>query len=35
MFSRNHNQIAEDLYSVNEDGKYKPRESLSDEQKKW
>ena len=35
MFSRNHNKIAEDLFSVNEGGKYKPWESLSDEQKKW
>jgi hypothetical protein len=35
MFSRNHNQIAEDMLSVNEDGKYKPWNTLSDEQKKW
>jgi hypothetical protein len=34
MFSRNHNQIAEDLLSVNEDGKYKPWEKLNDEEKK-
>lgn len=35
MFSRNHNRIAEDLYSVNEDGRYKPWGSLSEEQKTW
>ncbi|CZR66488.1 related to Psi-producing oxygenase A [Phialocephala subalpina] len=35
MFSRNHNQIAENLLSVNEAGKYKPWDSLTDEQKKW
>ncbi|KIN02629.1 hypothetical protein OIDMADRAFT_52466 [Oidiodendron maius Zn] len=35
MFSRNHNQIAQDLLSVNEDGKYKPWDTLSDDQKKW
>jgi hypothetical protein len=35
MFSRNHNQIAEDMLSVNEDGKYKPWNTLRDEQKKW
>ncbi|KAF8856072.1 linoleate diol synthase [Acephala macrosclerotiorum] len=35
MFSRNHNQIAENLLSVNEAGKYKSWDSLTDEQKKW
>jgi hypothetical protein len=35
MFSRNHNHIAEDLLSINEGGKYKPWESLSEEQKVW
>lgn len=35
MFSRNHNRIAKALLSVNEDGKYKPWESLNDEDKKW
>ena len=35
MFSRNHNHIAQDLLSVNEDGRYKPWDTLSDEQKKW
>lgn len=35
MFSRNHNQIAESLFSVNEEGKYKPWTSLTAAQKKW
>jgi hypothetical protein len=35
MFSRNHNHIATNLLSVNEDGKYKDRKLLSEEQKKW
>lgn len=36
MFSRNHNHIAENLLTVNEQGKYSKKwESLSDEQKKW
>lgn len=35
MFSRNHNHIAENLLSVNEQGKYKHWDSLSDEQKVW
>jgi len=35
IFSRNHNTIAESLLSVNEDGKYKPWDKLSDEEKKW
>ena len=34
MFSRNHNHIAESLLSVNEDGKYKPWDQLSEEQQK-
>ncbi|KID85854.1 linoleate diol synthase [Metarhizium guizhouense ARSEF 977] len=35
MFSRNHNKIAEDLLSINEDGKYKPWDSLGEQEKKW
>jgi hypothetical protein len=35
MFSRNHNQIAQTLLAVNEQGNYKPVSSLSDEQKAW
>ncbi|KAH4056034.1 hypothetical protein HBH49_048320 [Parastagonospora nodorum] len=35
MFSRNHNHIAESLLSINEDGKYKPWDSLDDAGKKW
>jgi hypothetical protein len=35
MFSRNHNQIAESLFSVNEDGKYRDWNKLNDEQKAW
>ncbi len=35
MFSRNHNSIAANLLSVNEQGKYGPWEKLSDEQKAW
>jgi len=35
MFSRNHNHIAESLLSVNEDGQYKPWESLDEEGRKW
>lgn len=35
MFSRNHNHIAESLLSINEDGKYKPWDSLDEEKKKW
>lgn len=35
MFSRNHNHIAENLLSVNEEGKYKPWDSLTTEQKAW
>jgi hypothetical protein len=35
MFSRNHNHIAANLLSINEDGKYKKWDTLTDEQKKW
>lgn len=35
LFSRNHNQIAENLLSINEQGKYRKWEELSDSQKKW
>ena len=35
MFSRNHNHIAENLFSINEAGKYKPWDKLSEDQKKW
>ncbi|KAF2730283.1 heme peroxidase [Polyplosphaeria fusca] len=35
MFSRNHNQIAESLFQVNEAGKYKPWAELDAEGKKW
>ena len=35
MFSRNHNHIAENLLSVNEDGKYKSWDKLDEKQKKW
>jgi Animal haem peroxidase len=36
LFSRNHNHIAERLYSVNEQGKYKPWGELKlDKEKKW
>lgn len=35
MFSRNHNHVAESLYSVNEDGKYKPWDQLNEKEKKW
>jgi hypothetical protein len=35
MFSRNHNQITEGLFSVNEAGKYKPWDTLDEEGKKW
>lgn len=34
-FHRNHNHIAENLLTVNEQGKYKHWESLDDEQKAW
>ncbi|KAH7327505.1 linoleate diol synthase [Rhexocercosporidium sp. MPI-PUGE-AT-0058] len=35
MFSRNHNHIAANMLTVNEDGKYKPWESLDEKQRKW
>jgi hypothetical protein len=35
MFSRNHNRIAESLLSVNENGLYKPCESLDEKGRKW
>ena len=35
MFSRNHNYIAEGLFSVNEGGKYKSWAELNTEEKKW
>jgi hypothetical protein len=34
LFSRNHNHIAESLFSVNEDGKYQPWDKLNDAGKK-
>lgn len=35
MFSRNHNHVAESLLSVNEDGKYKPWDTLDEAGRKW
>ncbi|EPS37986.1 hypothetical protein H072_8300 [Dactylellina haptotyla CBS 200.50] len=35
MFSRNHNRIASNLLSINEDSKYRPWDSLDDDGKKW
>lgn len=35
MFSRNHNVIAKDLFTVNEEGKYKDWDTLSEEKQKW
>jgi hypothetical protein len=35
MFSRNHNDIAKSLLSINEDGKYKNWESLHEDGRKW
>ena len=35
MFSRNHNHVAESLYKVNEDGKYRPWDQLNQKEKKW
>jgi hypothetical protein len=35
MFSRNHNHVAESLFSVNEDGKYRDWDKLNDEEKAW
>ncbi|KAH9860809.1 hypothetical protein J1614_012142 [Plenodomus biglobosus] len=35
MFSRNHNHVAESLFSVNEAGKYKPWDTLNEKEKLW
>lgn len=35
MFSRNHNHIVKNLLSINEDGKYKPWNTLTPDEKKW
>jgi len=35
LFSRNHNRIAKNLLTINEDGKYKSLESLDENGKKW
>jgi hypothetical protein len=35
LFSRNHNLIVEGLLAVNEEGKYKPWDTLDDKGKKW
>jgi hypothetical protein len=35
LFSRNHNHIAENLFTINESGKYKPWDKLDDANKKW
>lgn len=35
LFSRNHNHIANNLFTVNESEKYKPWVELSDVEKKW
>lgn len=35
LFSRNHNTIAETLLQVNEGGKYRPWNTLNEEQRKW
>ena len=35
MFSRNHNEIAQSLWSINEERKYGDWDELTDEQKKW
>ncbi|EWC45464.1 hypothetical protein DRE_00863 [Drechslerella stenobrocha 248] len=35
MFSRNHNHVAKNLLSINEEGKYRPWDSLDDAGKKW
>lgn len=35
MFSRNHNDIAGSLFSVNEDNKYRPWDTLNNEEKTW
>jgi hypothetical protein len=35
MFSRNHNHVAESLLSVNQDGKYKPWDTLDEAGQRW
>ncbi|KAF3937809.1 hypothetical protein ABW19_dt0206209 [Dactylella cylindrospora] len=35
MFSRNHNRIAANLLSINEEGKYRPWDTLDDAGKQW
>lgn len=35
MFSRNHNSIAEDLLTINEEGRYKDWEKLEDKERAW
>lgn len=35
MFSRHHNRLAEQLFEVNEQGKYKPWTALDEEGRKW
>lgn len=35
MFSRHHNYVAEGLFQVNEDGKYKPWDELDEAGRKW
>ncbi|KAF2164532.1 hypothetical protein M409DRAFT_24933 [Zasmidium cellare ATCC 36951] len=35
LFSRNHNSIAENLLTINEEGKYRPWETLTEEQQVW
>ncbi|EPQ32169.1 uncharacterized protein PFL1_00366 [Pseudozyma flocculosa PF-1] len=35
LFSRNHNHIAENLRSINEQGKYRDWDQLSEEERKW
>ena len=35
MFSRNHNQVAENLFTINEDGKYRPWAELNEKEKEW
>jgi len=35
LFSRHHNQVAKNLFTINEDGKYKPWDTLDEAGKKW
>lgn len=35
MLSRNHNSIAESLFRINEEGRYKPWDSLNKEEQAW